>query len=70
MTVTISEMRKQGNAEQTDMRQGNVEIARQTVMGPERRWMVMQTYTRHARHKSHIMRGHEVALLLKRLTEA
>lgn len=45
--------------------QGDSEIARQTVEEASKKTVVHATFTRHARHKSHIMRGHEIAILLK-----
>lgn len=54
-----------GDAEQTEKKQGNLEIAKQMVEKTRKKANVHATFTRNARHKSHIMRGHEIALLLK-----
>ncbi len=65
MKVVIPAVRNQGNAEQTQMRQGNLEIATQTEDETEKKAKVNATFTRHARRQNHIMRGHEIAMLLK-----
>ena len=65
MKVAISDVRQQGNAKQTEMSQGNLETAGQTVDETEKDAKVQATFTRHARNKSHRTRGHEIAMFLK-----
>lgn len=65
MKVAILDVRNPGNAEQTETTQGNLEIARQTVDETRKKAKVPATFSRNAQHESHIMRGHEIAILLK-----
>ena len=53
-----------------EVTQGNLEIAKQTVDGTRKKEKVYAPYTRHARHKEHITRGHEIAILLKHSSQA